>query len=294
MKEKVRSGKGTTTARGDGDRPGEGTFDAYLSRVGRRPLLSHEEEIRLGRAARSGCRRSRHLMAESNLRLVVAVAKKFRNRGLPFEDLIQEGNVGLLKAVDEFDPDMGFRFSTYATWWIRQAVQRSVADKGRAIRLPVYLTERVKKLHAARTELISRTGRKPEPSELAGHLGMDLEDVEDTLALPTEPTSLDAPVGAEDGTRGGTTVVQMLADRADEVPIPEVTGEFRTSAGRSRRPSSAWRTSGSGSSWSCATASTGATPGSFRRSRRRSARPVSMSVVCNARATTSSGANRAT
>ncbi len=183
--------------------------------------MSREQEIRLGRAASTGCRRSRRLLAESNLRLVVAVAKKFRNRGLSFEDLIQEGNVGLMKAVEKFDPDRGYRFSTYATWWIRQAVQRAVADKGRAIRLPVYLTERVNKLRRARAELTARTGREPEASELAERLGMDLEDVEDALAVPADPTSLDAPVSSGDGARGRATVVELVADCAGGTAEPD-------------------------------------------------------------------------
>ena len=168
-------------AYGKRERPDAGTLDAYLSRIGRRPLLSREQEIRLGRAARAGCQRFRRRLAESNLRLVVPVAKKFRNRGLAFEDLIQEGNVGLLKAFEKFDPDKGFRFSAYATWWIRQALQRAVANDGRAIRLPVSLGERLNRLRVARAEL----------------LGMELEDAESALAVPAEPTSLDRCPGGD-------------------------------------------------------------------------------------------------
>ncbi len=205
-----------TAAHGEREHADAETLDAYLSRVGRRPLLTHEQEVRLGRAAREGCARSRRRLAESNLRLVVAVAKRFRNRGLAFEDLIQEGNVGLMKAVEKFDPDRGYRFSTYATWCIRQAVQRAVANDARAIRLPVYLGERVNKLHVARTEFVARTGREPEPSELADLLGMELEDVRRALAVPAEPTSLDAPVGPA----GTTAVVDLVADRGAETPDP--------------------------------------------------------------------------
>ena len=196
------------------------TLDAYLSRIGRRPPLSREEEKRLAGAARAGCRRSRRRLAESNLRLVVPVAKRFRNRGLAFEDLIQEGNVDLLKAVEKFDPDKNFRFSTYATWWIRQALQRAVANDGRAIRLPVYLGERLNKLRVARAELTVRTGRDPEPSELAELLllGMELEDVESALAVPAEPTRLDAPAGTDDGSPAKTTVVDLVGERAGETP----------------------------------------------------------------------------
>ena len=195
-----------------------GTLDAYLSRIGRRPLLSREEEKRLAGAARAGCGRSWRRLLSASLRQDLSVAKRFRNRGLAFEDLIQEGNVGLMKAVEKFDPDKGFRFSTYATWWIRQAVQRAVANDGRAIRVPVYLGEWLNKLRVARAELTVRTGREPEASELAEFLGMKLEDVERALTVPAEPTSLNAPVGTGDGGRARTTVVDLVAEHADETP----------------------------------------------------------------------------
>jgi RNA polymerase primary sigma factor len=125
----------------------------YLAHIGQGSLLTHQEEIDLSLRAKAGDRRARQRLIEKNLRLVVSVAKKYRGYGLPFEDLIQEGNIGLMKAVEKFDPDRGFRFSTYATWWIRQAVQRAVADKGRTIRVPVHMTEKIRKVSRAMSEL---------------------------------------------------------------------------------------------------------------------------------------------
>ena len=133
----------------------------YLAHIGQGELLSHEEEIDLSKRAKQGDARARQRLIEKNLRLVVSVAKRYRGYGLPFEDLIQEGNIGLMKAVEKFDPDRGFRFSTYATWWIRQAVQRAVADKGRTIRVPVHMTEKIRKVSRAISELAAELEREP-------------------------------------------------------------------------------------------------------------------------------------
>src|SRR3712207_1840438 len=149
----------------------------YFARIDKGELLTHEEEIDLSKRANQGDARARHRLVEKNLRLVVSVAKKYRGMGLPFEDLIQEGNIGLMKAVEKFDPDRGFRFSTYATWWIRQAVQRAVADKGRTIRVPVHMGEKIRKMARAYNELSAELGREPTDEEVAGRLGWSVEDV---------------------------------------------------------------------------------------------------------------------
>src|SRR3712207_3316935 len=144
----------------------------YLRRIGGRGrLLTHEEEMDLGRRVRDGDARARSLLFEKNLRLVVSVAKRYRGMGLSFEDLIQEGNVGLIRAVEKFDPEMGNRFSTYATWWIRQAKGRAVADKGRTVRVPVHMGEKLRRLARSRGELASELGREPTVGELAGKIG---------------------------------------------------------------------------------------------------------------------------
>src|SRR5215208_884968 len=133
----------------------------YLAHIGRGHLLTHQEEIDLSKRAKQGDKRARQKLIEQNLRLVVSVAKKYSGYGLPFEDLIQEGNIGVMKAVEKYDPDRGYRFSTYATWWIRQAVQRAVADKGRTIRVPVHMTEKIRKVSRAISELALEIEREP-------------------------------------------------------------------------------------------------------------------------------------
>jgi RNA polymerase primary sigma factor len=172
---------------------------SYFSRIDKGKLLSRDEEMDLARGAQAGDRRARQRLIEKNLRLVVSIAKKYRGQGLPFEDLIQEGNIGLMKAVEKFDPERGWRFSTYATWWIRQAVQRAVADKGRTIRVPVHRGDKVRKMARAYNELSAEFEREPTDEEVARKLDWPVEQVRDLKSSLWDATSLNQPLSSDEG-----------------------------------------------------------------------------------------------
>lgn len=175
----------------------------YLKEIGNYPLLTMDEEVKLAKRIENGDEDAKRALAESNLRLVVSIAKRYVGRGLSFLDLIQEGNLGLIKAVEKFDYTKGFKFSTYATWWIRQAITRSIADQSRTIRIPVHMSEIINKTYRVSRSLLQELGREPTEQELADELDMPVEKVLEVLKISSDPISLDIPIGEEEDSRLG-------------------------------------------------------------------------------------------
>ncbi|PTQ84724.1 RNA polymerase primary sigma factor [Trichococcus patagoniensis] len=175
----------------------------YLKEIGRVPLLNAEEEVNLALRIKEGDQEAKQQLAEANLRLVVSIAKRYVGRGMQFLDLIQEGNMGLMKAVEKFDHTKGFKFSTYATWWIRQAITRAIADQARTIRIPVHMVETINKLVRIQRQLLQDLGREPTPEEIGAEMDLPTEKVREILKIAQEPVSLETPIGEEDDSHLG-------------------------------------------------------------------------------------------
>ena len=192
----------------------------YLKEIGKVPLLSAEEEIELAKRMELGDQEAKKRLAEANLRLVVSIAKRYVGRGMLFLDLIQEGNLGLIKAVEKFDYRKGYKFSTYATWWIRQAITRAIADQARTIRIPVHLVETINKLIRVSRQLLQELGREPTPEEIAKEMDMPVERVREILKISQEPVSLETPIGEEEDSHLGDFI------QDDNVPVPADAAAF--------------------------------------------------------------------
>ena len=202
---------------------GIGTEDPvrmYLKEIGKVPLLSAEEEIELAKRMELGDQEAKKRLAEANLRLVVSIAKRYVGRGMLFLDLIQEGNLGLIKAVEKFDYRKGYKFSTYATWWIRQAITRAIADQARTIRIPVHMVETINKLIRVSRQLLQELGREPTPEEIAAEMNMPVERVREILKISQEPVSLETPIGEEEDSHLGDFI------QDDNVPVPADAAAF--------------------------------------------------------------------
>ena len=192
----------------------------YLKEIGKVPLLSAEEEIELAKKMEEGDEEAKKKLAEANLRLVVSIAKRYVGRGMLFLDLIQEGNLGLIKAVEKFDYRKGYKFSTYATWWIRQAITRAIADQARTIRIPVHMVETINKLIRVSRQLLQELGREPTPEEIAEEMDMPVERVREILKISQEPVSLETPIGEEEDSHLGDFI------QDDNVPVPAEAAAF--------------------------------------------------------------------
>lgn len=192
----------------------------YLKEIGKVPLLSADEEVELAKRMENGENEAKRRLAEANLRLVVSIAKRYVGRGMLFLDLIQEGNLGLIKAVEKFDYRKGYKFSTYATWWIRQAITRAIADQARTIRIPVHMVETINKLIRVSRQLLQELGREPHPEEIAKEMNMSVEKVREIMKISQEPVSLETPIGEEEDSHLG----DFIPD--DDAPAPAEAAAF--------------------------------------------------------------------
>ncbi|MBJ7353712.1 MAG: sigma-70 family RNA polymerase sigma factor [Thermoleophilaceae bacterium] len=191
------------------------TVHLYLKAIGERKLLSAEDEVRLAKRIERADNEAKNIMIEANLRLVVSIAKRYNDRGVSLLDLIQEGNVGLMRAVEKFDWRRGYKFSTYAAWWIRQGITRAIADQARTIRIPVHLLQNVNKVAAVRRRLVQELGREPTIEEVSKEVDMDEADVKKLMELSADAISLETPIGSEDGT---ATIGDMVEDDSEQAP----------------------------------------------------------------------------
>ena len=192
----------------------------YLKEIGKVPLLSADEEIKLAQRMETGDQEAKKKLAEANLRLVVSIAKRYVGRGMLFLDLIQEGNLGLIKAVEKFDYTKGYKFSTYATWWIRQAITRAIADQARTIRIPVHMVETINKLMRVSRQLLQELGRDPQPEEIAKEMEMSVSKVREIMKISQEPVSLETPIGEEEDSHLG----DFIPD--EDIPVPAEAAAF--------------------------------------------------------------------
>lgn len=197
----------------------------YLKEIGKISLLSPEQELDLSKRVAEGDEMAKNILAESNLRLVVSIAKRYVGRGLLFLDLIQEGNIGLMKAVDKFDYDKGFKFSTYATWWIRQAITRALADQARTIRVPVHMVETINKMARIQRQLTLELNREPSEEEIAKKMGISVEKVREVIKISQDPVSLETPIGEEDDSHLGDFVKDVNAMTPEEYATNEILKE---------------------------------------------------------------------
>jgi RNA polymerase primary sigma factor len=221
--------------------PEQGAEDAvrlYLRSIGRVPLLTREDEVRLAKRIEQNDMSAKNSLIEANLRLVVSIAKRYTGRGLTLLDLIQEGNLGLIRAVEKFDWRRGFKFSTYATWWIRQAITRALADQSRTIRIPVHMVERMNRVARAKRALIQKNNREPTPEEIGELVEMPAKKVEEILKLGQEPVSLEAPVG---GDEGDAALGDFIEDSATDRPLEIVANRIRDADLQKVLDSLGWR-----------------------------------------------------